>query len=190
MEMETMDTEATDPAPVAELTPTGRSPSKTDIPWDKIEHDLQHGMSMPEAARRYDVKYDTIKKHVKLNHIVIPSRQLQRNVERNLHKVVEAALEKVADKWAEKGENHRKVAFDVAHASVKKFKAKAPRNFRELEAADKIARRAAGLETADVVQQTLINVNEAIDNFDEPREVKEATVVETPHQLPAPQEAA
>ncbi len=168
-------------APPAELTPIKAAP-RMDIPWDRIVPDLQHGMSMPEAARLYQVKYDTIKQYVKRNKVVMPSRKLQHNIERNLHAAVEAAVEKIAEKWVEKGEAHRVVAFEKAHESVKKFKIKAPANFRELEAADKIARRAAGLETADTIQQTLINVNELGDGTEAPREVTEATVVESPAQ--------
>jgi hypothetical protein len=163
--------------------------ARVKIPWEEIIRDLQDGLSMPEAARRYHVLYDTVKKYVKRHHIALPSSSLQGHIEQNLNRVVTAALEKVVDKWAEKGEKHREIAFDVAHESVKKFKAKAPQNFRELEAADKIARRAAGLETAEVINQTLINLNEAIDNFVEPQEITDACVIETSPQLSAPQEA-
>lgn len=162
--------------------PAARAP----IPWDEIVLALQDGMTMPDAARRHHVKYDTIKKYVQRKHIALPSRTLQGHIEQNLNRVVTAALEKVVDKWAEKGEQHREIAFDIAHESVKKFKAKAPKSFRELEAADKIARRAAGLETADMLQQTLINVNEAIDNFEEPREATKAAVVEPAALCDAP----
>jgi hypothetical protein len=166
-----------------EVMPT----ASAQIPWDEIVRTLQDGMTMPDAARRYHVKYDTIKKYVQRKHIALPSRTLQGNIEQNLNRVVTAALEKVVDKWAEKGEKHREVAFDIAHESLKKFKAKAPKSFRELEAADKIARRAAGLETADAVQATLINVNEAIANFDgEVREVPRVIDIENPIEpLPA-----
>lgn len=165
------------------LEPIQAAP-RMDIPWDKIVPELQNGLTMPEAARLYNVKYDTIKQYVKRNKILLPSRKLQHNIERHLTTVVEKAVEKVVEKWAERGEQHREAAFNIAHESLKKFKPKSPRNFRELEAADKIARRAAGLETADNVQQTLINVNESIEGFTEPREIEEATVVEAPTPTP------
>ena len=123
---------------------------------------------------------------------------------RAAEKAAENAIAKKADEWLEKGENHRKVAFNLAHDSLKLMKAKAPSNFREAELADKIARRAAGLDTQDVVSQTLININEAMSADDEPTPVviegeivsdasgedaKEASQTQTPPttaQLPAP----
>jgi len=153
---------------VAEATP-----SPCEIPWGEIEVDLQAGMSMREAEKKYNVKYDTIKKHVKRHKIVVPSQQLQRTVQQQLNKAVGIAVEKAIDKWVQRGETHREVAFEKAHESIKLFKPKAPKSFRELEAADKVARRAAGLEVADTVQATLINVNEAIDSYaDQPQEAE------------------
>lgn len=66
--------------------------------------------------------------------------------------------------WAKRGEDHRELGFTIAHESVKKFKPRSPKNFRELEIADRIARRNAGLETAEVIQQTLVHINEAIED--------------------------
>lgn len=50
--------------------------------------------------------------------------------------------------------------------SLKRMKPRAPKNFREAEVCDKIARRSAGLDKVDVVQQTLIQLNERIEGFD------------------------
>lgn len=69
--------------------------------------------------------------------------------------------------WGKSAEEHRELAFDLAHASVKKFKAKRPATFRDLEIADKMARRAAGLDNAEVIQQTLVHINEAIEEHAE-----------------------
>jgi hypothetical protein len=41
-----------------------------------------------------------------------------------------------------------------------------PKSWKEFDLPDRAARRAAGLENADVVQQTLIHINE-INDFDE-----------------------
>jgi predicted DNA-binding protein YlxM (UPF0122 family) len=83
--------------------------------------------------------------------------------------------------WPKRGEAHRELAYEKAHESVKKFKIRAPANFRELEAADKIARRAAGLDTAEMIQQTLVHINEEIEAFGE-AQVIEADSMRLPDQ--------
>jgi len=85
--------------------------------------------------------------------------------------------------WAKRGEDHRELAFQIGHQSVKRFKPRAPKNFRELEIADRITRKAAGLETAEIVNQTLVHINEAIEDHGD-QQVVEANVVEAEEALP------
>src|SRR5689334_12993800 len=100
-------------------------------------------MTPAEASFKYGVKVDTIQKHIQRTKLPVPSQKLMRNIERRLTNVQEKVVVKAVENWLEKGEEHRKTAFDIAHESVKKFKATKPKNFKELEIADKIARRAA-----------------------------------------------
>jgi hypothetical protein len=151
------------------------------IDWEPIDEELISGVSIAEICNKYHLKPKTVRKHVERQELPIPSRRLVKTLENKMEQVVVAATEKALGNWIEKGEVHRKTAFDLAHESLKMMTPRAPRTFREAEAADKIARRAAGLETAEVVQQTLINVNERIEDFDQPIE---ATVVEmTPSEV-------
>lgn len=134
---------------------------------------------MPQIAERFGVKEPTVRKRIEREQLILVSKlipQMQRQV-------AQKAAEKAVDKWMERGEKHRDVAFELAHESLKKMKPVAPKNFREAEAADKIARRAAGLDVTDTVQQTLININEAMEAADEPRPIK-ATVVEAEEIIP------
>lgn len=121
------------------------------ISWDEVRKQVEtFKMTIPECADHYKISESTIRNRA--------NRQQWKMI--NAH--IMNKLRRKAD-WTERQDAHRDMAFKVAHESMKKFKAKAPKNFRELEAADKIARRAAGLDTSEVVQQTLIQVNEAID---------------------------
>ena len=84
------------------------------------------------------------------------------------HREKEKLLEKTEGKdWGKKGDKHREEAFKVANASLKKFRARAPKDFKELDIADRIARRAAGLENDSIVQQTLVHINEAVEGHAE-----------------------
>jgi hypothetical protein len=55
-----------------------------------------------------------------------------------------------------------------------------PKSWKEFDVADRAARRAAGLENAEVVQQTLIQINEAIDDFDQPRPIQAELITDGP----------
>lgn len=148
----------------------GRS-LKTD--WIAIEQAVAAGLTFVEAETKFNVKLDTIRKRAARHKWVLPSHVAA--VVRAKHEI---AVQKAAENWLEKGEQHRETAFKVASDSVKKFKAKAPKNFRELEAADKIARRAAGLDTGEGVNvQTLINLNERMNNAED-EQVFEASAID------------
>lgn len=55
----------------------------------------------------------------------------------------------LAETWAEKGENLRQLAYTKALNSLKSATLKPASNARDFEILDKVARRAAGLDTAD-----------------------------------------
>lgn len=96
-------------------------------------------------------------------------------------------IQVAAEDWNAKGEAHRKQAFEVASESMRLFKPKAPKNFRELEAADKVARRAAGLDVGENNRQTLIMMHERVNQFEDeqPEEIIEAEVVVEDSSRPA-----
>ncbi len=67
--------------------------------------------------------------------------------------------EKIADSWLEKAERHRGLAFDIAHKALKGAKEAgmipAPRGWGDIDTADKMARRAAGL---DLTEKNTVNI--------------------------------
>jgi hypothetical protein len=160
------------------------------IAWDAVRAAFyENHLSVPQVAEKFNLKRKTL--YEKCN------REGWKHVKDSTRKARVKLAERVAGKiikmgpegmnWTEAGETHRQLAFEIAHASVAKFKPRAPKNFRELEAADKMARRAAGLETAEVLAPTLIQVNELINEAEPqvfeakevPPQVTDAEVVET-----------
>src|SRR5205814_9140448 len=69
-------------------------------------------------------------------------------------------VDRTAQEWLGKGNAHRTVVFDKASGAIAKANMTPPQSWREFDLADRAARRAAGLENAEVVQQTLIHINE------------------------------
>lgn len=151
-------------------------PVKFKTVWPAIEQAVAAGMSFAEAEQKFSVPRNTISKRATRYKWVMP-----KHVDAVVRHRHEVAIQKAAENWLERGEQYREEVFDIAAKSVKKFKPKAPKSFRELEAADKIARRAAGLDTGEVHVQTLINLNERMDNFEDEQPIEaSAAAIEVP----------
>ena len=152
---------------------TAEQGGRVAIPWDVIERACIAGMTFMDAAREFGVKEDTIRKR---------ARRYGWAVQRAIGKAVQRAVQnaevvsRTAQDWLAKGEDHRRVVFDKASNAIVRANMRPPHSWREFDVADRAARRAAGLENADVVQQTLIQINEAVDDFDQPRPI-EAEVI-------------
>lgn len=154
------------------------------VAWDAIEEevrcsapgDTQTKLTIREASEKFKVPYHAIYSRAK--------RRKWKLVDGNKR---ENAKRRGETDWPTRGEEHREIAFNLAHESVKLFKPKAPKGFKDLEIADRIARRAAGLDVADVVNQTLVHINESIEAHGD---VIEADVVEANSSEPPDQEAA
>jgi len=148
---------------------TAEQGGRVAIPWDIIERTCIAGMTFMSAAEEFGVKEDTIRKR---------ARRYGWAVQRAVGKAVQRAVQnaevvsRTAQDWFAKGEVHRRIVFDKASNAITQAKMCPPRSWRDFDLADRTARRAAGLESAEIVQQTLIQINEAIDDFDQPRPIE------------------
>lgn len=142
------------------------------VDWLPIEQACAAGLNFAEAEKKFGVLSGTIRRRAARHKWILP-----KHVAIAVRAKNEIAVQKAAENWLEKGENHRETAFKIASESVKKFRPKAPKNFRELEAADKIARRAAGLDTGEgLTVQTLINLNERMNNHEDETVIEASSV--------------
>ena len=144
--------------------------------WEAVKSACIAGMGFSEAARTFGINnaHAVIMKS-RAQHWPIPSRvqeracQLQRQLQRQSEAAQEArngnekAIEAAAQSWAEKGEMHRLLAFNLANGAL----AAAARtgglpieSWRDASLADAVARKSAGL---DHDHQTL-NLNMALVN--------------------------
>ena len=142
--------------------------SRVAIPWDVIERTCIAGMSFRSAAEDFAVKEDTIRKRARRYNWPVP-KAIGKAVQKAVQN--EQVAERTAQNWLDKSSAHRAIVFDKAHGAITKATMSPPRSWKEFDLADRAARRAANLESAEVVQQTLIQINEAIDDFDQPRPI-------------------
>jgi hypothetical protein len=142
--------------------------SKAAINWEPIKMAIVSGqMTWPEASRAFEVKEDTIRKRANREAWPTPKR-IAKAIQTKLSNPVQnsAVGEAVANIARERIERHIATAFDIASKSVAKFRAKAPKDFRELNVADQIARRAAGIQDTAPQTAVMLQLNEAVNCFD------------------------
>ena len=131
-------------------------------------------MTYREVSEHYGVPSATIRKRASLEHWPTPTA-IQRRIEAYRAKQAQLADKRqeehgkereeplvnasqlsqgidsrsvIADSWADRGEIHRALAFQMAHEGLKRAaqKCPVPKDWQEIDRADKMARRAAGLE--------------------------------------------
>ncbi len=133
--------------------------------WREIELACVAGMPFPEAEKRFGVKANTIRIYAQRHGWPTPNAVIRRTKElTKLGDPAANALEKVAASWKEKGEAHRSEVFARTRKAITESDIGPPTNWKDFEIVDKVARRSAGLENNEVVQQTLVNINEAPDS--------------------------
>ena len=121
------------------------------------------------AAEEFAVKEDTIRKRARRYNWPV-SKAIGKSVQKAVQNTQVA--ERTAHDWLAKSAAHRAVVFDKAHGAITKATIRPPQSWKDFDLADRAARRATGLENTEVVQQTLVQINEAIDDFDQPRPIE------------------
>ena len=136
--------------------PQAISPEK----WKAVEAAICiGGLGYSECGRKFNVSPHAIIMKAKRHGWAVPSRIAERTralqarykaceSDRNGN---EEVIQAVAQSWAERGEQHRLLAFQLAHNSLKRAaKRGLPiEDWRDADLADKTARRNAGLDSEE-----------------------------------------
>lgn len=106
------------------------------------------GLNQREASEKYGLSYDALRKRCEREEWPLPERVSKAVTILSQNRLL---AEKQAETLLEKGEMHRAVAFDVGHKALKQALAAPPeiKDWADLERADKMARRAAGLDNSE-----------------------------------------
>jgi hypothetical protein len=146
-----------------------------EITWRNIEAAICiGGLGYTECGRKFNVSPHAIMMRAKRHGWAVPSKiakrveALQKSVtERAVCERNRACNDKVVDtiakSWAERGEAHRALAFDLAHKALREAARKgvAIESWRDADLADKVGRRNSGLDNEERSQ---IEVNLALVN--------------------------
>lgn len=141
-------------------------PAALDTDWKAIELARLSGLTFKELSNAFGISEATLRKRAQRHNWIDPNNLQQRARQEvkavstgstgNATKAVTEHI--VAKTWAERGEEHRAMVFEKANGALRKAKLQAPKTWKDAEIADKMARRSAGLENAEIVQQTLVNL--------------------------------
>lgn len=132
------------------------------IAWDLIE-ESSRAIGIPATAAKYHVNGDTILKRKRLKKWKgVPDG-------RSLAKVEQGSSEQLTTTpgdFTDRIPGFRERVFKKANDSIGKFKAKAPKTFKELDSASKIAERMMGIGEQTGNTAVLVHINEAINQHD------------------------
>jgi hypothetical protein len=157
--------------------------------WLAIEKAVVAGMGYSEASRAFNVDVHAIMMRSSRNRWPVGSR-IQKRVEalqearykaRECYKFYEEqrnsnaqAIEVIAQNWAEKGEQHRAVAFGLAHNALCEAASKGLpiESWRDADLADRTARRAAMLDSEEGsrIEIGMALINARLERIDLPKD--------------------
>ena len=129
--------------------------SRVAIPWDVIERTCIAGMTFMSAAEEFAVKEDTIRKRARRYNWPV-SKAIGKSIQKAVQNTQVA--DRTAHDWLAKSAAHRAVVFDKAHGAITKATMRPPQSCKDFDLADRAARRASGLENAEVVRSTFLSL--------------------------------
>lgn len=154
-------------------------PTALKVNWDAIRIEFAHGESLETLAKKYDIKFGTLAAR--------SSRERWMELRPEGHSVkglqspVLEAGKAVAKSWAERGESYRRMIFEKTSKLMEQATLAPPKNWKDAEVADKMARRAAGLDNLETQVNTIIGIG-SLD--DAPVMTQEVEIVENVSLLP------
>ena len=156
-----------------------------DVNWDAIRIEFAHGVSIQTLANKYSISEGTLKaRSSREKWVEMRPETYATNATGVLEAAKTAAIAGAAS-WAEKGERHRKMVFEKTTAMLEQATLAPPKNWKDAEIVDKMARRAAGLDNLETQVNTIIGLG-SLD--DAPVSVLEAEIVHDASLLDSPNE--
>ena len=140
--------------------PTGK-PIQAD--WDNIKLYVTSGATLREAASKYGVSETVVRKRANREGWPTPLAikakiaELKSKLDAPKEQVTVVTpsiqrpdiTEVIADSWVDRAEKHKLLAFNLAHGALKGAKVPQIRHWGDIDTADKMARRAAGLDSTE-----------------------------------------
>ena len=178
--------------------PTGKT---IEANWSDIRLAICGGMSYGEAEKSFGIASHVIRKRAQRDRwptaravktkarTLIAERRSENNVSDESQRVTTVLepdiTERLADSWVDRAEKHKLLAFNIAHGALKGAKVPQIRHWGDIDTADKMARRAAGLDSTEKntvnIGLTLVNQRiTAVTQESQSHSVTEAEIIQDP----------
>lgn len=149
--------------------------------WAAIREGYEQGLKVEELSRKYGVSEDTIVVTSHTGKWNITPRKILKEVFRGASEQLEMICQEknlpappAEINWVDEAAKYRTMIFGKVQKALLEAAPEAPKTWRDIEIADRIARKAAGLESGEsTVVQTIIPIGKG--DFNVERDV-------SPHQ--------
>lgn len=146
-------------------------PKALDVNWDVIRVEFAHGVKLEDLATKYGIKFGTLAARSSREGWMQTRPETHANP---LHSALTEGAKTQGMSLQEAGQAYAARMFKKVSALAEAANLPAPRSYKDLELADKVARRAAGLENVETQVNTIIGVGAGFvdPSFDVPTEVE------------------
>lgn len=130
------------------------------VDWETVKLACVAGMTYFEASKHFGIKKNTINAYSLRHAWPTPPRIHAARLKR-LDSQGIAVTNALLDTWANRGEIHRNTIYSMASKAITGAKMQTVKSWKDAEIADKMARRAAGLDCGDTpnANQTIVNID-------------------------------
>jgi glutamate synthase domain-containing protein 2 len=132
-------------------------PKALDVNWDLIRAEFSHGAQLRQLAEKHGVKFGTLAARCNRETWMQTRPETHAN---SMHTTMVQAAKSQGYSLAEAGQAYATRTFAKFSKLVDDSNLPAPKTFRDVEVADKIARRSAGLENIETQVNTVIGIGD------------------------------
>lgn len=133
--------------------------------WAAIEAGCDEGVALSALAEKYGVKEETILSVASRKGWLVPRNLVRKALNEASEELKTTCQEKTVAAstrevdWAEEAKNYRKLIFSKTKTAIETATLEPPKTWRDAEIADRMARKAVGLESGETtVVQTIIPI--------------------------------
>jgi len=132
-------------------------PKALDVNWDLIRAEFSYGAQLRELAEKHGVSFGTLAARCHRETWMQTRPDTHAN---SLHTTLKLAAKSQGQSLAEAGQAYAARTFSKFSKLVDQAKLPPPKSYKDVEVADKIARRSAGLENIETQINTVIGIGD------------------------------
>jgi hypothetical protein len=134
-------------------------PAALNVNWDAIRIEFAHGVSIPDLSRKYEISEGTLKaRSAREKWVEMRPETHATGLQQSVLESAKQGAKVVGQSWAERGDAYRRMIFDKTSQMMEQASLAPPRNWKDADIVDKMARRAAGLDNLETQVNTIIGI--------------------------------